>query len=481
MSNLQRILNKTEKNTSLKIVREEDSPYESTPVSKRSRRRKTFQASEDMDTDYCCQTPDGKPIVSLLRVYQALILSRLDYGCVVYGSAHASVLRRLDTIHHSALRIFSGAFRTLPVQSFYVTCNQLPLNLRRKKQALAYYFKILSVRSHPLKNGNLTISMKRIYDAWPHNIRPFMERTKLLLSKLDLPDVDIHQRNFLQFQPWNIPRLDYINPYTTYSKSAIAPVTFQHIFAYHRSRYSDYFPIYRDLSKRTDYVGCGVVMEDNRRGYQLDNCCSVFTAEAITLHLALQLIDPQTARKYCIYTDSMSVLEVIENYNDRCHHVVCDIIDITSRLHGKGCDIQFCWIPSHVGITGNEQADLVARSETTELPLTVLLCDMKRVIQHRIDNSWQESWNLQTNNKLHCVKPVIGALPLMPMRRTDVKLTRLRIGHTRFTHRHLLLGENAPECPSCKVPYSVYHILIECPVFSHHRITFFSYICFNLI
>ncbi|GFW52167.1 RNase H domain-containing protein [Trichonephila clavipes] len=27
----------------------------------------------------------------------------------------------------------------------------------------------------------------------------------------------------------------------------------------------------------------------------------------------------------------------------------------------------------------------------------------------------------------------------MPMRRTDVKLTRLRIGHTRFTHRHLLL------------------------------------------
>ncbi|GFS79461.1 RNase H domain-containing protein [Trichonephila clavipes] len=113
----------------------------------------------------------------------------------------------------------------------------------------------------------------------------------------------------------------------------------------------------------------------------------------------------------------------------------------------KGCDIQFCWIPSHVGITGNEQADIVARSATTELPLTVPLCDMKRVIQHRIDNAWQESWNLQTNNKLHCVKPVIGALPVMPMRRTDVKLTRLRIGPTRFTHRHLLLDENAPECP----------------------------------
>ncbi|GFT35034.1 hypothetical protein TNCV_2824981 [Trichonephila clavipes] len=43
------------------------------------------------------------------------------------------------------------------------------------------------------------------------------------------------------------------------------------------------------------------------------------------------------------------------------------------------------------------------------------------------------------------------AWPVMPLRRTDVKLTRLRIGHTRFTHRHLLFGERAPECPSCHV------------------------------
>ncbi|GFU68948.1 hypothetical protein TNCV_2435221 [Trichonephila clavipes] len=33
--------------------------------------------------------------------------------------------------------------------------------------------------------------------------------------------------------------------------------------------------------------------------------------------------------------------------------------------------------------------------------------------------------------KLHSVKPVIGAWPVMPMRRTDVKLTHLCIGHTQ--------------------------------------------------
>ncbi|GFU35828.1 RNase H domain-containing protein [Trichonephila clavipes] len=100
--------------------------------------------------------------------------------------------------------------------------------------------------------------------------------------------------------------------------------------------------------------------------------------------------------------------------------------------------------------------------------------DMKRVIMHHIFKIWQESWSEQLDNKLHSVKPVIGAWPVMPMRRTDVKLTRLRIGHTRLTHRHLLFGERAPECPSCHVSYTVHHILIDCPVFNNYRITFFN-------
>ncbi|GFT00051.1 RNase H domain-containing protein [Trichonephila clavipes] len=121
----------------------------------------------------------------------------------------------------------------------------------------------------------------------------------------------------------------------------------------------------------------------------------------------------------------------------------------------------------------HRQRASAARSATTHLPLAVPLSDMKRVIMHYIFKIWQESWSQQLDNKLHSVRPVIGAWPVMPMRRTDVKLTRLRIGHTRFTHRHLLLGEDAPECPSCKVSYTVRHILLDCPVFNTYRMTFF--------
>ncbi|GFW58798.1 RNase H domain-containing protein [Trichonephila clavipes] len=95
-----------------------------------------------------------------------------------------------------------------------------------------------------------------------------------------------------------------------------------------------------------------------------------------------------------------------------------------------------------LGIIGNEQADSAAKSATTHLPLAVPLSDMKRVIMHHIFKIWQESWSPQLDNKLHSVKPVIGAWPVMPLRRTDVKLTRLRIGHTLASHTGICCLEN---------------------------------------
>ncbi|GFT80319.1 uncharacterized protein TNCV_1189801 [Trichonephila clavipes] len=55
-----------------------------------------------------------------LHPYNFIHIGNIQIPVVMYGSARASVLKRLDTVHHSALRISSGAFRTSPVTSFYV-------------------------------------------------------------------------------------------------------------------------------------------------------------------------------------------------------------------------------------------------------------------------------------------------------------------------------------------------------------------------
>ena len=59
----------------------------------------------------------GADSIVLLRLYRALVRSKLDYGSIVYGSARKSYIGMLDTVHHQRIRLSLGAFRTSPVES----------------------------------------------------------------------------------------------------------------------------------------------------------------------------------------------------------------------------------------------------------------------------------------------------------------------------------------------------------------------------
>jgi len=67
---------------------------------------------------------------TLLHLYRSLIRSKLDYGCIVYGSARGSYLRMLDPIQNYALRLCLGAYRTSPTSSLCVEANEPPLYFR---------------------------------------------------------------------------------------------------------------------------------------------------------------------------------------------------------------------------------------------------------------------------------------------------------------------------------------------------------------
>ena len=81
----------------------------------------------------------GADKVVLLCLYCALVRSKLDYSCIVYGSASKSVLRTLDAVHHAGLRICLGAFRTFPVQSLCVKVGETSLSLQHLRLAINYY------------------------------------------------------------------------------------------------------------------------------------------------------------------------------------------------------------------------------------------------------------------------------------------------------------------------------------------------------
>ncbi|XP_023238543.1 uncharacterized protein LOC111637301 [Centruroides sculpturatus] len=54
-------------------------------------------------------------------------------------------------------------------------------------------------------------------------------------------------------------------------------------------------------------------------------------------------------------------------------------------------------------------------------------------------------------------------------RRSEVILTRLRIGHTRLTHQYLLKGDDEPVCQHCNCAVSVKHIFCNYVAFDQSR------------
>ena len=55
------------------------------------------------------------------------------------------------------------------------------------------------------------------------------------------------------------------------------------------------------------------------------------------------------------------------------------------------------------------------------------------------------------------------------IRKEEVILARLRIGHTRVTHSYLLQGEEQPQSDGCDAPFTVRHFLLECGDFAQVR------------
>ena len=85
---------------------------------------------------------------------------------------------------------------------------------------------------------------------------------------------------------------------------------------------------------------------------------SVFTAELFAIYIALQI----AARyKECtvIFTDSLSSLKAIQCPQFSRHHLVYHINSLIRQLPQSKVAIE--WVPSHIGIAGNEEADRVAK------------------------------------------------------------------------------------------------------------------------
>ena len=199
---------------------------------------------------------------------------------------------------------------------------------------------------------------------------------------------------------------------------------------------------------------------------------SIFTAEAKAVDLALDFISTCDANnKFIIFSGMLSVLKAMNHTSSKNPQIQKLLEKCHELLANK--EIVLCWIPSHIGIQGNEMVDQQARTSFSLEPTSfkIPFSNFKPSINKFVLNQWQTSWNNSIGNKLLEIKPTIGEHQsvVRNRRKEEVILARLSLGHTRVTHQYILLGEEQPQCVGCDAPSTVSHFLLECGDFAQVR------------
>ena len=424
----------------------------------------------------------GADRATLLKLYRSLVRSKLDYGCTVYGSARKSYLKMLDPIHNQGLRLCLGAFRTSPVQSLYADANEPSLYDRRIKLALQYTLKLKSNIQNPTYEDVFQPKNVAIYQKRPTAIPPFSLRTEIHLDNLGFNIYNIAAYKRQQYPPWCITPATIDWSMQSGKKSSTDPSIYLSKFVDLRLKYHDHIFIYTDGSKDGPRSGAAATSAHWQSKYRLPDHSSIFSAELTAIALALVQISSRSESCWVIASDSKSALQAIHN-NKWQNPFVSQVASKLHALNSTGKTIILTWVPSHMGIRGNDQADTLAKLALNDpiFNIKVPWSDFKPLINNYLYKTWQESWNSQDSNKLKQVKPTIGNnLPCnLPIRKDEVILCRTRIGHTRATHEYLLKGEAQPMCPHCNTPLTVKHIILYCGHLNYARNKFIFNIDFK--
>lgn len=137
------------------------------------------------------------------------------------------------------------------------------------------------------------------------------------------------------------------------------------------SSFKFHLQVFTDGSRNDDKVGCAFYIPDLKitKQYRLNDGVSIFSAEMYAILMAVTYVTdmPHIIPNVVILSDSKSALQALKHPNRNRKGMIYDIHTLVHQLHFRGCHVQFQWVPSHVGICGNDMADKAAKESITFL------------------------------------------------------------------------------------------------------------------
>ncbi|GBN60052.1 RNA-directed DNA polymerase from mobile element jockey [Araneus ventricosus] len=306
----------------------------------------------------------GANTVHLLRLVNACILSICEFGAHVTSNAGSTSWRKLEVVHHNCLRFAAGLPRWTLIPVMFAETGEIRLRDRSLGLSISFLLRHFALGDNfsPIKKSNLCTL---------DGLRPsFKERFSGGTNWLNfLKDANVRIENFIPFvYPVELQQENTISIHTNdlpFQQSQIPYPTLCKLFdEYVNKEWNSSILIATDASKGEEGVSLAALNITYNRTLtlKLHPMNSVFTAEGCAILIAIERFIQEADKSYILCSDSLSVLKSLESLHRKSPTISLQIGSAIIRAIPRSTAIKLVWVPAHVGITINEQADEAARA-----------------------------------------------------------------------------------------------------------------------
>ena len=217
---------------------------------------------------------------------------------------------------------------------------------------------------------------------------------------------------------------------------------------------------------------------------QLSSLNTVFQAEIYAIDRSCHLLRELNTKCVTIFSDSKSGLQAISGIQIKSK-VVKNCVDSLNEL-GKTCKVELKWVKGHAGHSGNELADYLAKTGTTNELEKVDLPPPKCIAMTKISSAMYKVWNDRWISSQGCRQTKIFFPTLNRVKsKTLINLDRQNLGsmvqvltgHNRLRYHESKISsiEVNSSCRFCQWEEETsWHLIGECPFFWRSRRDIFN-------
>ena len=439
-------------------------------------------------------------------LFMSCVLPILDYASNIWYKPGKSAvhLKKLASVQEKGTRWITGSFAKTGLAALEVECFVLPTELRLSRNSFHLATMLMAYTpSHPLFE---------ITELAKSNLSSKSPIARIL-SAAGLTDIEMESISHSPTPPWSTLPIKI----TIHESKELA--TEEHLKLLElTSTSNDYMLFYTDGSLMKGMSGAGMVcrIRDSVNAGREDEFLwkesftamgaghTVYAAELTGINIALEslendigIFDPKPTHIYICADNQAAVLNSINTIRSPGQELRTLNRTIVERLLSNHPEIiiEFVWVPAHIGIEGNEKADVLAKlgasidttvedyelneqiGELVSKAKKVSISSSRAEFRSQLLNRWATLWKKGSTGKslreIDSKPPSLNTLAIHGNRnrRHNSIITQLRTDSSPLNASLFKRGQLASPLCECGIEETRDHYFLKCKLYFKPRAT----------